>query len=142
MNWDEIEGNLRRLAGQLKTQWNRLDDDRIGQLDGGTDRLAGLLQSAYGLSKDEADRQVSTWESTLGKQASRADAQATRAGDAASDWTRDMADALASRAERWADDAQHGAEDLADRTGRGPFKNALLLMTVGVLALMFFSRRP
>lgn len=141
MNRDQIEGNLNRLAGQLKAQWDKLTDDDVGRLDSTKDRLVGLLQSLYGASKDEAGRQAGTLRSALGQVTERADEEATRAAGAAGDRTRDVVDSLGSRAERLAYEAGRAAEQAA-RPGRGAFKNMLLLATVGILIGMYFAPDP
>jgi uncharacterized protein YjbJ (UPF0337 family) len=65
MNWDQIKGNWKQLRGRAKTQWGRLTDDELDVIDGQRDVLAGKIQEAYGISKDEAERQLRTWETSL-----------------------------------------------------------------------------
>jgi uncharacterized protein YjbJ (UPF0337 family) len=65
MNWDQIKGNWKQLRGRAKTQWGRLTDDELDVIDGRRDVLAGKIQEAYGISKDEAERQLKTWETGL-----------------------------------------------------------------------------
>ena len=52
MNWDRIEGNWKQLKGKAKEQWGKLTDDQ----------LAGKIQEQYGLTKDEANRQLDDFE--------------------------------------------------------------------------------
>lgn len=65
MNWDQIEGNWKQVAGKVKQQWGKLTDDDIALINGRRDELAGRLQESYGITKDEAERQLSDWESRL-----------------------------------------------------------------------------
>ena len=58
MNWNRIEGNWKQLKGKVKEQWGKLTDDDIDRIDGQRDQLAGRLQEAYGIGKDEAERQI------------------------------------------------------------------------------------
>ncbi|MCC9621530.1 CsbD family protein [Thalassospira sp. MA62] len=58
MNWDQIEGRWKQLRGDIKTQWGRLTDDDIDAVEGQRDKLVGLIQEAYGVEREEADRQV------------------------------------------------------------------------------------
>jgi uncharacterized protein YjbJ (UPF0337 family) len=65
MNWDRIEGNWQQAKGRVKQRWGKLTDDQIAVINGQRDILAGKLQEAYGLSKDEVDRQIREWEASL-----------------------------------------------------------------------------
>jgi uncharacterized protein YjbJ (UPF0337 family) len=65
MNWDRIEGNWREFKGKAKEQWGKLTDDDVDRIAGKRDQMIGRVQKAYGLSRDEADRQVREWESRL-----------------------------------------------------------------------------
>jgi uncharacterized protein YjbJ (UPF0337 family) len=62
MNWDRIEGNWKQLKGNVKQQWGKLTDDQLDVIAGKRDSLAGKIQETYGLSKDEAEKQLSAWE--------------------------------------------------------------------------------
>lgn len=65
MNWDQIEGNWKQVAGKVKQQWGKLTDDDITRINGRREELAGCLQESYGITKDEAERQLHDWESRL-----------------------------------------------------------------------------
>jgi uncharacterized protein YjbJ (UPF0337 family) len=62
MNWDRVEGNWKQMTGKVKQQWGKLTDDTLAQINGQRDELVGKIQEAYGISRDEADRQVKDWE--------------------------------------------------------------------------------
>jgi len=62
MNWDRVEGNWKTLKGQVKQQWGRLTDDDLDVINGKRDELLGRIQNAYGMSRDDADRQIREWE--------------------------------------------------------------------------------
>lgn len=66
MNWDRIQGNWKQFAGRARQRWGRLTHDELDVLDGRREQLAGQIQEAYGISKDEAERQIRDWQSTLG----------------------------------------------------------------------------
>ena len=57
-----MEGNWKQLSGKVKTQWGKLTDDQLTQINGRRDQLVGKIQESYGISRDEADRQVRDWE--------------------------------------------------------------------------------
>jgi uncharacterized protein YjbJ (UPF0337 family) len=65
MNWDRVEGNWKLFKGKVKEQWGKLTDDELDVIDGKRDQLVGKVQEQYGISKDEAERQVQTFESGL-----------------------------------------------------------------------------
>ncbi len=63
MNMNRIEGNWKQLKGHLKQQWGFLIDDPLEVTAGWHDRLAGKIQEAYGVSKDDENRQLAAWQS-------------------------------------------------------------------------------
>lgn len=67
MNKDIIEGNWTQLKGKAKSQWGKLTDDRLDVVAGKRDQLAGEIQHAYGISKEEAEKQISDFEKENGK---------------------------------------------------------------------------
>lgn len=58
MNWDQIKGNWKQAKGDIKARWGKLTDDDLMYIDGQRERLAGKLQESYGLSKEEAEREI------------------------------------------------------------------------------------
>jgi uncharacterized protein YjbJ (UPF0337 family) len=62
MNWDRIEGNWKQLKGNVKQQWGKLTDDQLDVIAGRRDSLAGKIQETYGVSKDEAEKQLAAWQ--------------------------------------------------------------------------------
>ncbi len=62
MNWDIVEGNWKQFKGKIKTQWGKLTDDELDQIEGHRDQLLGKIQESYGITKDEAERQLLDWE--------------------------------------------------------------------------------
>lgn len=63
MNWDRVEGNWKQLKGKVVEQWGELTDDDMDVIAGKREQLAGRLQERYGITRDEAEKQVSRWES-------------------------------------------------------------------------------
>jgi uncharacterized protein YjbJ (UPF0337 family) len=64
MNWDQIEGRWKEFKGKAKQQWGKLTDDDLDVVEGKRDELVGKVQHAYGVSREEADKQISSWERT------------------------------------------------------------------------------
>lgn len=62
MNWDRIEGNWKQFKGQIKEQWGRFTDDELDVVAGKRDQFLGKLQEKYGITKDEAQRQLLEFE--------------------------------------------------------------------------------
>jgi len=62
MNWDIVAGNWKQYSGQVKTQWGKLTDDHLDVIAGKRDELAGKIQEAYGLTKDEVEQQIKDFE--------------------------------------------------------------------------------
>lgn len=58
MNKHIIEGHWKEVKGKVKEQWGKLSDDRLDVIDGNKDQLSGEIQKSYGVSKDDADKQV------------------------------------------------------------------------------------
>ncbi|MDR6396509.1 CsbD family protein [Herbaspirillum seropedicae] len=62
MNWDIVEGNWKQFKGKAKEQWGKLTDDDLDVIAGKRDQLVGRVQEAYGVSKDEAEKQIRDFE--------------------------------------------------------------------------------
>ena len=58
MNRDRFEGNWKQLGGHVKEQWGRLTNDSQCEFAGSCARRTGALQEQYGISKEEAARQL------------------------------------------------------------------------------------
>ncbi len=65
MNWDRIEGNWKQFKGNAKQQWGKLSDDQLEVIAGKRDNLSGKIQEAYGISKDETEKQLTAWQISM-----------------------------------------------------------------------------
>ena len=65
MNWDRIEGNWKQFKGNAKEQWGKLTDDQLDVIAGKRDNLVGKIQEAYGISKDESEKQLTVWQQRM-----------------------------------------------------------------------------
>lgn len=64
MNSDILKGNWKELKGKVQEKWGKLTNDRLDQINGKRDQLAGEIQQAYGITKEEAEKQVYEFESS------------------------------------------------------------------------------
>lgn len=60
MNRDIFEGNWRQMKGKVKARWGKLTDDELDQIEGNYDVLLGKIQEAYGMSREEVERDLSS----------------------------------------------------------------------------------
>ena len=61
MNWDQIEGKWDQMKGQVKSKWNKLTDDDVGNLAGKKDQVVGKIVERYGIVKEDAEKQLDQW---------------------------------------------------------------------------------
>jgi len=62
MNWDIVEGNWKQFKGMVKARWGKLTDDHLDVIAGKRVELSGKIQEAYGVTKDEAEKQIKIFE--------------------------------------------------------------------------------
>ncbi len=62
MEWNQIEGQWTQFNESVKEKWGRLTDDELDVIAGKRDKFIGTLQEKYGLSKEEAERQLEEWQ--------------------------------------------------------------------------------
>lgn len=62
MNWDIAAGNWKQFKGKVKARWGNLTDDHLDVIAGRRVELSGKIQEAYGITKDEAERQIRRFE--------------------------------------------------------------------------------
>ena len=63
MNWSNIETGWNEFKANAKQQWSKLTDQQINDTLGKREQLSASVQQAYALNKDEAERQISDWQS-------------------------------------------------------------------------------
>ena len=57
MNKDEIGGNWKQFKGKAKEKWGNMT-----VIEGKRDQLVGRIQERYGYAKDQAEKEVTDWE--------------------------------------------------------------------------------
>jgi len=60
--WEKFKGSWNTTKGAVKEQWGKLTDDDILAIEGRRDQLVGKIQTRYGITEQEAEAQVSSWE--------------------------------------------------------------------------------
>ena len=58
---DEVKGKWKQQVGAAKIAWGKLTEDELLRLEGHEQKLAGLVQERYAISRDEADKQVKSF---------------------------------------------------------------------------------
>jgi uncharacterized protein YjbJ (UPF0337 family) len=61
MNLDVLKGKWKQLKGEAKTQWGKLTDDDLDQIEGNTEKLVGKVQERYGYGRERAEQEVDQW---------------------------------------------------------------------------------
>ena len=65
MNNDQFEGKWKELSGKAQQQWGELTDNDIQEAKGDRRELAGKIQNRYGVTKEEAERQIDEWSARM-----------------------------------------------------------------------------
>lgn len=55
----ELKGKWKQHVGSAKIVWGKLTEDELLKSEGHAQKLAGLVQERYAVTRDEADKQVS-----------------------------------------------------------------------------------
>lgn len=64
MNWDQVAGNWKQAKGKMREKWGKLTDSDLDIINGKREQLVGSIQKAYGITKEEAEKQVKEYEET------------------------------------------------------------------------------
>ncbi len=65
MNKNILKSQWNQLKGEVKKQWGDLTNDDIDKISGSYDKLVGIIQEKYGITKGQAEDQISDWETGL-----------------------------------------------------------------------------
>jgi len=58
VNQDILQGKWKQARGQVKQQWGKLTDNQLDRIEGRSEELVGLVQEAYGYSRERAQKEV------------------------------------------------------------------------------------
>jgi len=65
MEWKQIEGKWKDVAPHVQRRWDKFSQDEVHGIAGNRDQLMGKLREKYGLSAEDADRQVKEFTGSL-----------------------------------------------------------------------------
>ncbi len=61
LNWNLISDKWNQMSSQLKSQWDKLTDDDLKEIDGSQEALTAKLQERYGFLRMDAEKKVADW---------------------------------------------------------------------------------
>jgi len=65
MLWDKIEADWRRFKHHAKRRWDRLGEKQLESIAGRRSLLVARISDAYGVTREEAERQLGEWQVEL-----------------------------------------------------------------------------
>lgn len=65
MSWQNMEGKWKQFSADIKHRWAELTDDDIAACKADRQKLIGKLQELYGMTDEEAEREVAAMERKL-----------------------------------------------------------------------------
>jgi uncharacterized protein YjbJ (UPF0337 family) len=68
MNSDQLKGKWKQMKGSVKERWGKLTNDDLDVIDGQSDQLIGKIQERYGVARQEAQKQVDEWNSSVARE--------------------------------------------------------------------------
>ncbi len=61
MNEDIIKGKWEQVKGEVQKQWGKLTNDDLDVIEGDSKKLVGKIQERYGISREEAEKEVNDY---------------------------------------------------------------------------------
>jgi uncharacterized protein YjbJ (UPF0337 family) len=58
LNADELQAKWKQQVGNAKIAWGKITEDEFLKSEGQAQKLAGLVQERYAITRDQADKQV------------------------------------------------------------------------------------
>jgi uncharacterized protein YjbJ (UPF0337 family) len=71
MNADTLRGQWHQVKGEVKTQWGKLTESDLDQIEGQSEKLIGKIQERYGYARDRAEQEVRDFETQTDTPATR-----------------------------------------------------------------------
>ncbi|MGA3079024.1 MAG: CsbD family protein [Bryobacteraceae bacterium] len=61
MDWNEVEGKWNQMKGSVREKFGKLTDDDMQVIAGKKDQFLGKLQQRYGVSRQQAMKDLDAW---------------------------------------------------------------------------------
>ena len=58
MNKDTFQGKWEQVKGDVQKKWGKLTNDDLDVIKGDSKNLVGKLQEKYGMTKEEAEKEI------------------------------------------------------------------------------------
>jgi uncharacterized protein YjbJ (UPF0337 family) len=65
VNWDQIKGNWKQFKGKARQKWGKLTDDELDMMEGKREELIGKVQEKYGITREQAEKDVNEFGTSL-----------------------------------------------------------------------------
>jgi uncharacterized protein YjbJ (UPF0337 family) len=65
MTQREAKNRWQELTGAVRDRWSALTEDDVLSVRGNSERLIAVLQTRYGLARDEAIKELTAWSRSL-----------------------------------------------------------------------------
>ena len=65
MDWNQLEGNWKRVRVNVQRQWGKLTDSDLTTIGGRREELEGKIQERYGYTKDRVRNEIEEWYDSL-----------------------------------------------------------------------------
>jgi uncharacterized protein YjbJ (UPF0337 family) len=62
MNWTIAETNWHQFKGRIRARWIKFDEDQLAAISGKRPELLKSIQSIYGVTRAEAEREIRAFE--------------------------------------------------------------------------------
>jgi uncharacterized protein YjbJ (UPF0337 family) len=62
MNWTLVENNWHQFKGRVRARWMKMNDEHLAAIAGKRSGLLTSIQSIYGLTRAEAEREIRAFE--------------------------------------------------------------------------------
>jgi uncharacterized protein YjbJ (UPF0337 family) len=60
-SWNELEGKWKQMKGTVREKFGKLTDDDLQVIGGKKDQFLGKLQERYGISREQAQKDLDNW---------------------------------------------------------------------------------
>jgi uncharacterized protein YjbJ (UPF0337 family) len=64
MNWDRIVADWGRFKGFIRLHWPKITDEQLDAIAGERGQLVEIIQTAYGMSREQVEQQLSNWQAS------------------------------------------------------------------------------